>query len=250
MTRFKRPPQGWAALRWEVGVVFVGIVLALIAQQIVDSIYWRGQAARAKHNIEEELLDHERDAYERRAVTPCLKDQLVRLAARLKDGRRQWTAMPMIVYPSGVGNVANKVTPTAYRAPTKLWIDEAFKTAQSTGALNHLPNLLVADYSGIYRRSRRSIEIQDIEEEAANRLSALAVDGEISLDARLDLFAALARVDYASSYMETSLAAEVEFLARALKDVAFERRRKNVDEAIASQRQFRGPCVLPLKLKA
>lgn len=248
--RFEGPPQGWAALRWEVGVVFVGIVLALIAQQIVDSIYWRGQAARAKHNIEEELLDHERDAYERRAVTPCLKDQLVRLSARLKDGRRQWTAMPMIVYPSGVGNVANKVTPTAYRAPTKLWIDEAFKTAQSTGALNHLPNLLVADYGGIYRRSRRSIEIQDIEEEAANRLSALAVDGEISPDARLDLFAALARVDYASSYMETSLVAEVEFLARALKDVSYERRRKNVDEAIASQRQFRGQCVLLLKLKA
>lgn len=247
--RFKGPPQGWAALRWEVGVVFLGIVLALCAQQIVDALYWQGQAARAKKKIEEELLEHERDLYSRRSAAPCLKNQIRLLADGLEANRGAWKAMPMIVFPQGLPNVADKVTPTAYRAPTWLWIDEAFKTAQATGVLNHLPDTLVADYAGVYRRSRRAIEIQDIEEEAANQLSVLAVDGQIDNDARPSLLAALARVDYASSYMETSLAAEAPILSRVLKHLPIERRRKNVEEAVEIQRKFRGSCVLPLKLE-
>ena len=229
-------------------MVVIGVLLALGAQQIADTLYWRGQAADAKRNIEEELLEHERDGYERRAVLQCLKNQLVELSKQLSAHPTRWAANPMIVYPSGVPTVAEKVTPTAYRAPTRLWIDEAFKTAQSTGVLNHLPDRLVAEYSGIYRRSRRSIEIQDIEEEAANQLSALAVDGEITPQSRIHLFSALARADYASSYMETSLISKLEMLDRVLKDVPIERRRRNVEEAVALQRKFRGQCVLPLRL--
>ena len=248
--RIAGPPDGWRALFWEIGVVVVGVLLALAAQQLVDTLYWKGQAAKARHNIEEELLEHERDAYERQAVTPCLKQQLRLLAARLQASRGSWTATPMVVYPSGVPTVADKVTPTAYRAPTRLWIDEAYKTAQSTGALNHLPDALVAQYAGIYRRSRRSIEIQDIEEAAANELSVLAVDGVISRDMRPRLFAALARADYASSYMETNLETKIAMLAKVLDRVPVERRRKNIDEAGASQRQFRGTCVKLPRLRA
>ena len=249
-SRFEGPPQGWRALAWEIGVVVIGVLLALAAQQLVDQLYWEGQAAKARHNIEEELLEHERDLYDRLAVTPCLKQQLRLLAGRLQTNSGSWTAAPMVVYPSSDATVADKVTPTAYRAPTRLWIDEAYKTAQSTGALNHLPDALVAEYAGIYRRSRRSIEIQDIEEAAANELSVLAVDGRITSETRPRLFAALARADYASSYMETSLKSQIPMLAKVLDRVPIERRRKSVEEAVASQRQFRGTCVKLLRLRA
>lgn len=247
--RLPEPPHGWRGLFWEVAVVVVGVLLALGAQQVADTLYWRSQAANAKQNIEAELLEHERDGYERRAVLPCLKNQLVLLSKRLSANPTRWIAVPMTVYPSSdIPTLAEKVTPTAYRAPTRLWIDEAFKTAQSSGALNHLPDRLVAEYSGIYRRSRRSIEIQDIEEEAANRLSALAVDGEITPESRIALLGALARADYASSYMETSLITKLAMLDKVLKDLPIEQRQRNVDEAIALQRKFRGACVRPLKL--
>lgn len=249
--RIVKPPHGWRALRWEIAVVVVGVLIALAAQQFVDALYWEGQAAKARHNIEEELLEHERDAYERRAVTPCLRGQLLRLSAGLAANRPRWEAMPMVVYPSkDIPTLADKVTPTAYRAPTRLWVDEAFKTAQSTGALNHLPADLVALYAAIYQRSRRSIEIQDIEEEAANRLSILAVPGTLSEDARIALFGALARADYASSYMETSLKSQVELLAQAFRGRHIERRRKMINDAIMLQRKFRGSCVVDLKLRA
>lgn len=249
--RIAGPPQGWRALYWEIGVVVVGVLIALAAQQLVDALYWEGQAAKARQSIEEELLEHERDAYERQAVTPCLKQQLQLLVRRLAVSRdSRWRATPMVVYPSGVATVADKVTPTSYRGPTRLWIDEAYKTAQSTGALNHLPDALAAEYAGIYRRSRRSIEIQDVEEAAANELSVLAVDGLITREMRPRLFAALARADYASSYMETSLETEIPMLAKVLDRVPVERRRKNIDEAVVSQRKFRGTCVRPLRLKA
>lgn len=244
------PPQGWRALSWEIGVVVIGVLIALGAQEFVDELYWKGEAGKARRSIEAELLEHERDAYERLAVTPCLKRQLRLLSDRLESNRGYWQAAPMVVRPSGIATVADKVTPTAYRAPTRLWIDEAYKTAQSTGALNHLPSGLVAEYAGIYRRSRRSIEIQDVEEAAANELSVLAVDGPINRESRPRLFAALARVDYASSYLETLLDSQVSALAKVLGRVPIERRQKKVDDAVASQRQFRGSCVRPLRLRA
>ena len=156
-----RPPQGWAALRWEVAVVFVGIALALGAQQLVDWLYWRGQATQAQRNIEAELLEHEKDGYERLAVQPCMRGQLATLSTYLIASQGQWKAMPMIVSPKGISDVAMKVIPSAYRAPSRLWLDEAFKTAQTTGALNHMPDRVVASYTQAYQRGRRNFSLQD-----------------------------------------------------------------------------------------
>lgn len=248
--RLPQPPQGWAALRWEVGVVFVGIVLALGAQQVADMLYWRGQAAQAQRNIEQELLEHEKDGYERLAVQPCMRGQLSALAKQLSGTTPgQWKAMPMIVSPQGVAEVANKVIPSAYRAPERLWLDEAFNTAQTTGALNHMPDRLVAQYAQVYRRARRAVSLQDDEEEGAARLSPLAIDGVISADARLDLFSALSKTDRANSYLENDVGQELNELHSLLDAVPLQIRERGVRERIQTQQKFRGVCVLSLKFE-
>lgn len=247
--RFRGPPQGWAALRWEVGVVFVGIVLALGAQQFADLLYWRGQAGQAQRNIEAELLEHEKDGYERIAVQPCMRGQLAALSAHLSSSEGQWKAMPMVVSPQGVSEVALKVIPSAYRAPERLWLDEAFKTAQATGALNHLPDELVASYGQAYQRARQAFVLQEFEEEAAAQLSPLAIDGKISSDARLSLFASLSKVDHANSYLENNVRQELKILISLLRAVPLSIRQAGVRQRIQTQRKFRGDCVLPLTLK-
>lgn len=245
-----RPPQGWVALRWEVAVVFVGIALALGAQQMADWLYWRGQATQARRNIESELLEHEKDGYERLAVQPCMRGQLAALSIQLIASQGQWTAMPMLVSPEGISDVAMKVIPSAYRAPSRLWLDEAFKTAQATGALNHMSDRLVARYTQAYHRARRNFSLQDNEEEAAARLAPLAIDGTISADARLDLFAALSQVDRANSYIENNVRQELAELLGLLRTVPLSVREAGVRERITNQQKFRGACVLPLRLKA
>ena len=245
-----KPPHGWGALAWDVSVVVVGVLIALGAQQIADHWYWQGQAAQARRNIEQELLEHEKDGYERLAVQPCMRGHLEALSAQLSKGNGQWKAMPMVVAPQGVSEVAMKVIPSAYRAPERLWLDEAFKTAQTTGALNHLPDKLVASYAQAYQRARQALVLQALEEEAATQLSPLAVDGKISPDARLSLFASLSKVDHANSYLENNVRQELEIINSVLRTVPLSIREAGVHKRVQNQQKFRGTCVLPLKLQS
>lgn len=250
--RFPQPPQGWTALRWEVGVVFVGIVLALSAQQLADTLYWRGQAAQAKRNIETELLQHERDSYERLAVQRCLKGQLAALMSQLSITDSNWRAMPMTINMIGLSpatQAAIRVFPVAYRAPIRLWRDDAFETARANGALNYLSDKTVAHYAEIYTRGRSSVALQDREAEAASQLSVLAYDGRLDATARMRLIAALSVVDDANSRLENNARQALDELRLALRDVPRETRAAAVAERIEGQQEFRGSCVLPVTFK-
>lgn len=248
--RFRGPPQGWTALRWEVGVVFVGIVLALGAQQLADALYWRGQAAQAKRAIEAELLQHEADGYERLAVQRCLKGQLTALSRRLAAHRGEWRAMPMVVQQKGDWNATQQVMPTAYRAPNRLWLNEAWETARSSGSLDHLPDLTVAAYAEAYTRAMRNYRSQQDEDQAAARLAALAVDGPISDVSRIELMGALSQVDRANSSIENATIQELAMLRPLLADIPRDVREAGVAVRMKDQRGFRGGCVTSLTLKA
>lgn len=247
-----QPPQGWAALRWEVGVVFVGIVLALSAQQLADALYWRGQAAQAKRNIEQELMQHEKDAYERLAVQPCLKGQLAALMRQLLASHGDWKAMPMAVNMTGLSQTtqaARRVFPVAYRSPERLWLQDAFETAQANGALNHLSDASVAEYAEIYTRGRTILQLRHQENEAATLLAALAFEAKLAPAARIELMAARGRIDHSNSYIENSARQAVEKLRDVLKDVPAERRRAGIAERLSGQREFRGTCVRDIQFR-
>ncbi len=247
--RFRGPPQGWAVLRWEVGVVFVGIVLALGAQQLADTLYWRGQAAQAKRAIEQELLQHEADAYERIAVQPCLKGQVAALSKRLATHRGEWTAMPMIVRQKGDWRATQDVLPSAYRSPNRLWPAEAWATARSSGALNHLPDSTVGLLAEAYTRAARIDILEEDEAQASSMIAALAFDGPISDGVRVELLGLLSLVDRANSSVETAASQELKTLGQILSTVPSAEREAAITKRIRDQRGFRGACVLPLKLE-
>lgn len=248
--RFGGPPQGWAALRWEVGVVFVGIVLALLAQQLADTLYWREQAAQVKRAIESELLEHEVDSFERLAVQPCLTRQLRALHNRLASHRGEWRALPMMTRQGIVRAATQQVVPTAYRAPARLWSKEAWERAQATDALNHLPDALVRTYAEIYTRSQRNKLQQDREAAAAAQLSSLAVDGQIDTSSRIMLLAAIAQIDQDNSSIVIATKQILDGLRLALRDIPPDRRKKAFAERLELQRTFRGSCVenVPVRL--
>ena len=248
--RLPQPPQGWAVLRWEVGVVFVGIALALAAQQLADTLYWRGQAAQAKRAIESELLEHEVDSFERLAVQPCLNRQLRALHKQLASHRGEWRALPMMTRQTIIRTATQQVVPTAYRAPARLWSKEAWERAQATDVLNHLPDALVQTYAGIYTRSQRNRLQQDSESAAAALLSPLAVDGPIDTSSRVLMLAAIAQIDQDNSSIVSANKQILDGLPLALRDVPLDRRKKALAERLELQRTFRGSCVedMPVRL--
>jgi hypothetical protein len=53
--KFPEPPHGWQALGWEIGVVVVGVLIALGAQEFVQSLHWRGEVRDTRQAMDAEL---------------------------------------------------------------------------------------------------------------------------------------------------------------------------------------------------
>ena len=74
-----KPLHGWREFLGEVGIIVVGVLIALGAEQVVEMIGWRDRASSARQSLRGELADHYEDAVEWRTVEPCIDAQLDRL---------------------------------------------------------------------------------------------------------------------------------------------------------------------------
>ena len=243
------PPHGWRDFAWEVAIVFIGVVLALSGERLIQEYNWRRDARQASAAIKSELAEHRLAALERLAVQPCLKGQLEALRERLSRHRGGlWTGMPMTANQQTTPGAQQRVLAYAYRGPEPPWVDEAWQLARFTGALNHLPSEDVAQYARVYRLSNRYLGIQDEESAGAATLSVLAVDGPIDTSSRIELLAALGRIDRANAYMELGAKQQLDLLRPLLSDLPKAEVDKAVADRMATQRAFRGSCVQALKL--
>jgi len=239
-----KPLHGWREFAGEVGIIVLGVLIALGAEQLIEAAHWRQSARQASHAIQLELAAQQIEAMERLAVQPCLTGQLNVLAARLSAFRGGiWKGMPMIVRQEGDKDAQQRTIAVAYRAPERLWVSDAWQTARSNGSLNHLSDSVVSEFAQEYSRGNRLLALQMQENEAASKLAALAVDGPIGPSDRVALLGDLVAVDRANAgmaYQARYLAAEVEPLLREVPRAKIE---QDIAEMVKEQRQFRGACV-------
>jgi hypothetical protein len=118
-----KPLHGWRAFAGEVGIIVVGVLIALGAEQLVEGWHWRAQATEARSALRMEIgRDNLPQAYTRLAIGPCLMSRLdqldVALAAHME--RPQFTALAR-----------------TYRPPNRGWDDEVWKAVIATGVLSH-----------------------------------------------------------------------------------------------------------------
>ena len=238
-----KPLHGWREFVGEIAIIVIGVLIALGAEQVVERIRWQEQGTQARDAIEAELAGQEADAYERLAVSPCLRSQITALSKGLSEYHGKWVAMPVVVNSSGIKEAAIKSMPTAYRAPERLWLHDAWETARASGALTHLPPDLVSRYSDAYNTGARIFALQESEEQAAARLGALAFDGDIDNSSRVALIGSLVQVDRDNSYIENRAISELETLREVLRGKNREARKSAVQARIAVQKKFRGSCV-------
>lgn len=53
-----KPPHGWNAVAWELAIVTLGVLIALVAQQLVDSIHKRAEVRELVAALRGELADN------------------------------------------------------------------------------------------------------------------------------------------------------------------------------------------------
>lgn len=88
--RFPAPLHGWRAFAGEVGTIVLGVLLALGAQELVQSLHWRSEVKETRQALDAELA---RDLaafdyrYRNRACTADRLSELKRWADSLGDGK-------------------------------------------------------------------------------------------------------------------------------------------------------------------
>jgi hypothetical protein len=126
-----KPLHGWRAFAGEVGIIVLGVLLALGAQQAVEDWQWHRKADRATELLREEIADEYVEAAEAAITAPCVDRQLQGLETRLAsaDGRFQ----PAPSYAGTFGDVT-------FRSPNRVWSDDVWRSVVSDGVAAHLPD--------------------------------------------------------------------------------------------------------------
>jgi hypothetical protein len=161
-----KPLHGWRAFVGEVGIIVLGVLIALGAEQVVEGLSWQKKVSRAEAAMRLELAEDDGpQAYGRLAVGPCLDEQLARIhdaAGRAPaDQLRKWIA--------------------DYAPPFRTWDSEAWKAVVASDVGSHMGPDRLVQWSAPYRLMPSLTDRNSDETELANELhEAVAPSGAVS----------------------------------------------------------------------
>ena len=120
-----RPANGWRAFAGEVGVIVLGVVIALAAQEAAEAVNERAEAAETRATLTGEIRESLAVLELRRAAQPCIDRRLGELRGLVNE----W------------GRTGSFKTPRWVSQATWFAFDTArFEAAQSAGRLALLPS--------------------------------------------------------------------------------------------------------------
>jgi hypothetical protein len=119
-----------------VGIIVVGVLIALAAEQLVDAWQWREKTARAEDAMRIELADDDGpQAYARELIGACLDNEITKIRddadTAPPDQLRKWTA--------------------AYAPPFRTWDSEAWKIVVASDIGSHMGSERLIAWSAPYR---------------------------------------------------------------------------------------------------
>ena len=99
-----KPPHGWNAVAWELGIVTLGVLIALAAQQVVQGIHDRSVAAETRREVTNEINSNLMSLELRSQSEGCIGKRLDELRGILIEWQRkgsfqtpQWVAQTPVI---------------------------------------------------------------------------------------------------------------------------------------------------------
>lgn len=172
------PPNGWRAVMWELGIVTLGVLVALAAQQWAEARSWRQRADSARAAIKQELGEHYRHAIEWRVVQPCIGAQLDRLEARVLASSTKLARAPL--YNDATGGFT-------IRIPNRTYYDDVWRATLGEGVSSHLGADERQEISKHYRESQIADQFNRRAKSLADRLQVATHPVELDPGVKLSL---------------------------------------------------------------
>jgi len=181
--RLLGPVHGWRSFLGEVVIVVLGVLIALGAQELLQSFNERRLAREARANVRAELGNNVAGMKSRDRIEPCIEDRLNAIAALLDQVRDD-----------------GKIASITWIGRPQFWLmsTAAIESAGSTGRLNLLPEREQLDYAQAYASVRNFQSNQLDEQHAWAQLRGIAGATTLSAAQDANLRQALQTARYAS----------------------------------------------------
>lgn len=201
-----RPPDGWDTYLTELSIVVLGVLIALGAQQAVETWHWHQEAKTIRKALSNEIEYSALWAEERIAVQQCLRDRIAHLIAKLNGGSPTWTADPALLGQprNPIGRSIETGIQLVYRAPHRPWLRDEWETAKSSGAIDHLDRDDSRNLEFIYRNINQLGLLQEEEASLQPQASFLSFNQILEPQSRVQAFVTLSRLDYLNAMQAQS----------------------------------------------
>ena len=177
-----KPIHNWREFLKEVGIIVLGVCIALAAEQAVEWYSWHTKVEEARAVIATELSDSVSNAIERIMMEKCGERRLDALEQILDTASRTGQLLP-------VGDIG--------MMPLRQWTSGAWDGVMASQTATHFPRQQLADLAIIYGYVRKADAFAEPEVAAWTELSALSGPGRRLDPAAEDrLRAALGRARY------------------------------------------------------
>jgi len=246
-----KPLHGWREFVGEVGIIVLGVLIALGFEQLVDQWRWHREVESTRQAIANELVDAATQGAMRIAVEDCLRDRIRELAARLNTSHGRWIADPLPLAPGAqpTPHWDNRSMARVYAVPLVGWSQDAWDTAKSAGVLDHLSRDEATSYSQVYGEIAGIRDYQNQELLLESNLSFLSADQRLDDRSRNDALGKLGQLDSlnATNAGLSSLIIEQMKSLNLHVDRASsaERLKQEIDRA----REWRGKCVKDVQVQ-
>ena len=243
--RFIRPLHGWREFIHEIVIVVIGVLLALAGAQLIEAWRWQLQVGSARQSIANELVAAADQAAMRIAVEDCNRDRIGELAARLKASNGRWVGDPL---PLASGAQAdphwdNRGMGDVYSVPLVGWSQDAWDTAKSTGALDHMSRKEVAEYSEVYGEIGGIRDFQNQELSIESNLAFLSADQQLDTGSRNEALGKLGQLDALNAVNAGLGSLMIDQMKGLHLHVDRARSADRLKETIDGERKYRGKCV-------
>ena len=224
--RFPRPLHGWRALAGEIGVIVMGVLIALTAEQLVQQFNDRADMREAQQQMLIEMRDDNLpQAFARIAMAPCLDAELDAIV-RGADANVPRAEIDRLV--------------REYEPPVRTWDSDAYDAAVSSGALSHGGPQELMRWSTIYRVLPIMRTAGTQEDQLIGGLAVLRDDRlPLTIDERSDLVRTAHQLERANRDISTI----GQLVVGLSKSAGVEMRDSQKAAILTDLRGAYGPCV-------
>jgi hypothetical protein len=226
-----KPLHGWREFVGEVGIIVIGVLIALGAEQVLENIHWRHQVDAGRAALQEDFGALVANADERDLESHCLGQRFGQIAAILQRASEAGRLPP-------VGPLGNP--------PLRPWWVDSWAGLVSSQTSLHMPREEMMSYSNIANYGEMISQWNQEEQDDWSTLHTIVGPGRSFGDAEeASVRKALAHATYLAKLMKLSssqLKAQV-MATKLLSNAEITRTRRLAEKGFAAlERTQHGLC--------